>query len=634
MRMRIAVAFACCAALLVILPQQFAFGAESLPLLDVVAVDTSAAPEIRITVTVPRQLSGANLDADNFAIEEAGKRRIPDMTRLPSDRLAVVLAIDTSGSMEGAPIQSAKASAVDFVRKMPRGTEVAIVGFNSAATVLSPFTTDSAALVATIDGVQAAGETALYDGVTAASALLASAGDARRATVILSDGRDTASAASLEAATGALSNTGADTYVASLATGETDLPALQALASATSGRLVSAADPGALGAAYDEIALAITNQYEFTFESISTGTVPVRISVDAEGVAAAAEFDVDTGTKEAVAAVRARPVRVTTPDTPLLGGAEWALWLGAVLVFGALLAAGWVLLAPRDRPSTIAAERRRAQRPRRDQALSELVGNAARAADRTLERRGKRNTLNEALERASIDMRPGEFVVLAASSAVAGLFVGYLLFGPLVALAVAAAVVIGFRAAVRVRADRRRALFAEQLGDTLQLMAGSLRSGHGLLQAIDTVAEEAEAPTSDEFRRIVVETRLGKNLPDALDAAAARVGNEDFNWVVQAIGIHRDVGGDLAEVLDHVASTIRSRNSVRRQVKTLSAEGRLSAVILFLLPLVLTVVIAIVNPEYLQELTGDTMGNVMIAAGIALLGIGGLWLKRITRIVF
>jgi tight adherence protein B len=293
-----------------------------------------------------------------------------------------------------------------------------------------------------------------------------------------------------------------------------------------------------------------------------------------------------------------------------------------------------VLLRPHERPSTLAAERRRVQRPRHDQVIGDMVTTASRFADRTLERHGRRRALNDALDHAGIDMRPGEFAVLVTAVTLAVLFVGLALLGPIVALAVALAVALGFRAAVSIRAERRRARFADQLGDTLQLISGSLRSGHGLLQAIDTVAEESAPPTREEFRRIVIESRLGRSLPDVLQAAAERVRNDDFEWVVEAIDIHREVGGDLAEVLDHVAATIRSRNSVRRQVQALSAEGRLSAWILLVLPVALTVVIAVVNPSYLSELTDTTAGNLMIAAGVVLLGIGGLWMRRIVRLVF
>ena len=110
------------------------------------------------------------------------------------------------------------------------------------------------------------------------------------------------------------------------------------------------------------------------------------------------------------------------------------------------------------------------------------------------------------------------------------------------------------RIIVGVRAGRRKAAFADQLDGSLQLMASSLRAGHSLLRAMDSVAQDAPPPTSEEFARIVNETRVGRDLGEALDEVAARMGSDDFRWVAQAIAIHREVGGNLAEVLDVVAT--------------------------------------------------------------------------------
>jgi len=508
------------------------------------------------------------------------------------------------------------------------------VGFSDAPYVVSPFSTDIAQLTSAIDGVRADGETALYDGVNLAVSQLAGAANSRRAIVLLSDGGDTASTSNLAATSAALAGADTSFYGAALLTSETDVRSLNQLAASSGGRVASASDPAGLGSLYDEIATTINSQYQLTFRATSTGPATLRVGVDADGVQAATDVDVDLGAPAPVAAVKTHPVQVVTVSSPLFGGADWALMLGAALVFLALVVTGIVLLRPRERLSTLAAERRRTAPPRHDQMIGEVVSSASRFADRTLERHGRRRALNDALDRAGIDMRPGEFAVLVAGVTLAVLFVGLLLFGPIVGLVLAGVVAVGFRTAVSIRAERRRARFADQLGDTLQLISGTLRSGHGLLQAVDTVAEESESPTREEFRRIVIESRLGKSLADALRAAADRVRNDDFEWVVQAIDIHREVGGDLAEVLDHVAATIRSRSSIRRQVQALSAEGRLSAWILLILPLGLTVVISIVNPSYLQELTDTTAGNVMIAAGLVLLGAGGLWMRRIVRLVF
>jgi tight adherence protein B len=153
------------------------------------------------------------------------------------------------------------------------------------------------------------------------------------------------------------------------------------------------------------------------------------------------------------------------------------------------------------------------------------------------------------------------------------------------------------------------------------------------MQAIDSVAKEGDAPASDEFRRVVTETRLGRDLIDSLRAMADRIQSEDFNWVIPAIEINREVGGDLAEVLDTVAGTIRDRADIRRQVKTLSAEGRLSAYVLLSLPIGIAAFINFSNPSYLVELR-TSPGYYL--AGIAILAmiVGGVWLFKLCKIEF
>jgi tight adherence protein B len=182
-------------------------------------------------------------------------------------------------------------------------------------------------------------------------------------------------------------------------------------------------------------------------------------------------------------------------------------------------------------------------------------------------------------------------------------------------------------------ARRRQSKFESQLGGTLQLLSGTLRAGYAILQAFDAVAREADGPTNAEFRRIILETRLGRDLSDALRAMAERVGGDDTAWVVQAIEIHRQVGGDLAEVLDRVAETIREREQVRRQVKALSAEGRLSAYVLLALPVLIAGFLGMTNPEYIGELAHGG-GLILAAIGVVLMVIGAAWLKKLCRLVY
>ncbi len=182
------------------------------------------------------------------------------------------------------------------------------------------------------------------------------------------------------------------------------------------------------------------------------------------------------------------------------------------------------------------------------------------------------------------------------------------------------------------KAGQRRKAFMSALPDTLQLMAGSLSAGYSMPQAVDTVVREGRPPISTEFNRALVETRLGVELEDALDGIAERMGSVDFVWVVMAIRIQREVGGNLAEVLTTVAATLRERERLRRQVQVLSAEGRLSAWILGLLPVAFALYLVVVRPSYLEPLVGNVIGWIIIGTGVLLLLVGGLWLRKVVKV--
>jgi tight adherence protein B len=181
---------------------------------------------------------------------------------------------------------------------------------------------------------------------------------------------------------------------------------------------------------------------------------------------------------------------------------------------------------------------------------------------------------------------------------------------------------------------KRQKAFDAQLVDVLQLMAGSIRTGFGLLAAMDTVANEIPAPAGEEFRRVGVEVQLGRDVDEALMAMGERVGSEDFRWVVEAIEIHREVGGDLADILDSVMGTVRDRIRIRRQIKTLSAEGKMSGVVLALLPIVLAVGITLITPDYLTVFITTAVGRSMLVVLVILMVIGVFWIRRVTALKF
>jgi tight adherence protein B len=248
-----------------------------------------------------------------------------------------------------------------------------------------------------------------------------------------------------------------------------------------------------------------------------------------------------------------------------------------------------------------------------------------------LDRHGKKGALTAALLAADISMEAGEFVLIALVTTVVLGSVGFFLAGPLVAVVLMALVALGFRAVVKAKASKRRRAFADQLPDVLQMLVSSLRSGMGLTQALDSIAEDADEPARGEFAQVLIEARLGRDLIDGLRVVAERMQSEDLRWILTAIDIQRETGGNLAETLANISQTIRDRQQMKRQVRSLTAEGRLSAYVLTALPVVLALAIKVINPSYFDALTHGA-GLAMVVGAVALLGVGWLWMRRIVNI--
>lgn len=304
--------------------------------------------------------------------------------------------------------------------------------------------------------------------------------------------------------------------------------------------------------------------------------------------------------------------------------------VGTAALFGALLLVASSLLAPRPTKNRLAAARAKSPGAVSD-GITGLRTRALAAADGALDRNGRRASLETLLEGADIPMRPAEAVVVAVTAMTSALLLGLALRGVLAGVLLVVVTIGGLWFGLRLRRDRRRAKFQDQLADLLQLLAGSLRSGYGLLQALEMAATETESPTSDELSRVMAETRMGRDVSDALTSAADRMGSVDFGWAVQAMDINREVGGDLGEVLDAVAETIRTRAGVTRQVRALSAEGRISAVVLLALPPGVALLVSLSSPEYFEPLVADLRGYLMLGLMGFLMAAGAIWLRRLIR---
>jgi len=247
--------------------------------------------------------------------------------------------------------------------------------------------------------------------------------------------------------------------------------------------------------------------------------------------------------------------------------------------------------------------------------------------------RGFSARVDAELESAGMSIRSGEFVVISVGAAVLGAVLGAaLLRKPYMALLVGALAGAGpwlfLRTAMKKRAEKLR----DQLPDVLTLLASSLRAGHSFMQSLDTVAKEIPPPAALEFQRVVAEIRLGRPTEDALEALAERVGSDDFRWAVLAVNIQREVGGNLAEILDNVADTLRERAMMRRQIQVLTAEGRLSAWVLALLPMGIATYLFMSNPGYIGLLVTTRIGLFMLGGALCLLGVGIAWMRKIVNI--
>lgn len=316
----------------------------------------------------------------------------------------------------------------------------------------------------------------------------------------------------------------------------------------------------------------------------------------------------------------------------------------AALILGTTLLAAWAVIAIFFRPKDDLAEILEPYRLHRAPVLPKAVQAEAidvklpvlrRAADLLsgmAEDRGVRPALEARLIRAGLPIGTGEFLLFALAGvfvvAVLGLLLGGII-GLAVGLAVGAVVPV---AVLQLLVERRAKKFATQLPDVIKLMAGSLRAGFSFLQGLDSVVDQISDPIQRELRRALASSRLGVPIEDALTEVAERVGSRDFAWTVLAVRIQREVGGNLAEILDTVWDTMIQRQRLRREVKTLTAEGRISALVVGALPLLLGAFMYAVNKPYISQLFDTLPGQILLMGAIGLELVGVWWMYQTIQI--
>jgi tight adherence protein B len=585
---------------------------------------------LQILVSVPPD-AVVDLDGVGVTINDADAEAVavPADTSTLVQRTAV-LAIDTSNSMRGPRFRAAKGAALAYLDAVPDDVLVGIVSFAAEVTPSLQPTQDRDAARTVIEGLSLARQTRLYDGVLAAAEMAGDEG--QRSLLVLSDGADT-STTSVDDVAAAISEGGLLVDVVALEQSGPDLEALEQLAQAGNGRVISA-DSAALAETFSAEADVLATQVLVTAqvpgtESGTQGTIKVTLPSSAGDITASAYTTIQG---QIVPDAAATDRSWSPPDWVMYAGVG-AIGLGLIALLVLLVPSPAGPLSVVDRVASYTSPGAAAEQQAKTE--GEPLAQAKEAAAQVLRRNQSLDArITHRLEGAGSDLKSSEWLLLQIGILVIAGAVG-LLIGQgnvVVGLIFMVLGIIGPWFYLGFRKSRRRKKFNAALPDTLQLMSGSLAAGLSLAQSIDTIVREGTEPVATEFKRVLVETRLGVPLEVALEGVAERFDSKDFAWVVMAINIQRQVGGNLAELLDTVAATMREREYLRRQVASLSAEGRLSAMVLSVLPPGFLLYLMVAQRDYVMPLFTDVRGLAMLIGATLWLLVGIFWMSKLVKV--
>ncbi|WP_196593965.1 type II secretion system F family protein [Pectinatus sottacetonis] len=241
--------------------------------------------------------------------------------------------------------------------------------------------------------------------------------------------------------------------------------------------------------------------------------------------------------------------------------------------------------------------------------------------------------LDKKMQQAGLPLLGSEFIIITGIiSAAAALVTALMTLHWYMAVAAATAAAVICQVYLNLKITKRRQAFTNQLGDTLSMIADAMRSGFSFMQSIELAAREMKPPIGEEFAKMLAETRMGIPTEQALQSMADRVASRDFDLIMAAVLIQRQVGGDLSYILDNISSTVVSRIKMKREIKTLTSQGRMSGSILLALPFAMAAILSFMNPAYLQPLITKPVGHMAVGGAIVLEIIGYIVIQRIVDI--
>jgi tight adherence protein B len=589
-------------------------------------------PDRGYALTLPdaQPLTAADLDVRENGEPVHGFSVTPP-DQVDASGFGVVLAIDTSYSMRGRPLSAAVAAAREFVRHRVPEQPVAVMTFAGSVDVLVGFTTDPAAIDRALDAVVQGGRgTLLLDAADRAVELIRAARMTSGSAVLISDGADWGSQASLDAVASAARAAGARVYGVGLDSKYNDFGALNLLAVRSSAEFSAVSSLTDLARVYRRLGSRLAHQYLVRYRSAAGPGERVTVRMRVKGVRG-----------EAVTTYRtpAVPVEVRPPFHHVPADRLWlspAAGLAVGLFVALLVFAGlWTLVRPRKgglrqrMAAYVAPPEEDAPGKARGATLTSrvLVG-----AERSLDGRPWWDRIREALDVGRFQIAPVRLLAWIAIGTIAALGFFPLVGGSALFAVLAIAVPVGAWRLIRLRVRRQRKRFEDQLPDNLQVIASAMRAGHSFAGALSVVVEDAPDPTGRELRRVIADERLGVPLDLAMATAVRRMDSKDLEQVALVAVLQRETGGNTAEVLDRVTEAVRERLALRRMVASLTAQGRMSRWVLTGIPICLLVMLSLVNPTYMSPLYTTTIGRVLLGICAVMVTAGSLVIKRIVDI--
>jgi tight adherence protein B len=592
----------------------------------VTSVNTGGFPTVHATV-----VSSADATAPP-RVTENGQPVAGLITQNLGHAKAVVLAIDDSRSMVGAPLKAAVAAAASFIASKPAADAVAVLAFGPHPVSLSGLSTATIDTDAALRNVTVASRqgTALYDAIVAGAGQLRASPLVGRVLIVLTDGRDVSSKATLADAVAIAREAGVSIYPIGIESKGFDPAPLEQLATETGGRYYGAASTKVLAGVYSSIAKRLGHTWTISYVTAARPGDHLNVAASVPGA----------GSSSFSLVVPAQPGDVSTPPAPsrflpkFFYGAAGSIVVG--LIAGALVLVAFLFLLGSRRSNWLRARleahtggARRTKRVSREQRLAALAG-LLRATEHAFGHLRHWKRVQKMLERGETPLRAAEFAyIVFGSSLLFGMLTAVSGSPPLLilgAMAFGALIPFGF-AWYRMR--KRLGAFETQLPDLLITVAASLKAGHSFKQGLQAVVDEGTPPASSEFHRVLTETGLGRSMDDALTDMSDRVGSENFEFAITAVTIQRQVGGSLASLFDMVADTVRQRQQFARKIRSLTAMGRMSAYTLIGLPFFLALAISVLNPGYLHPLLHSSTGHLLLGIGAAMMVVGSAFLQKI-----